>query len=142
MENQEINKNKISEESKKNIKEAFMKNSDAFEKGIHYISAGAIGLLLSMFDKIKFICSTKYLYLSIILFLGFSLIISMISYLFGSRHLRFIYKESNKNESTMCYIDKLIEKYSCCTKWFNIFTIISFGIGLVLILVFLNKIIN
>ena len=120
-------------EIEKNINKSFEENSKFFEEKTIYISAGAIGLLVNIFDKITNITyCIKYIYLICVFSFAISLLLNIWSYHIGIENTREL--STNNKEG--------ITKHNKFTSKINSFSLFFFTIGIVFVGILLIKIIK
>lgn len=123
---------------RKSLLEQKSKSDDDFEKYITYISSGALGLTVTLINNvipIKESCYTGVIITGWIL-LALTLFINLFSHYLSSRYNELSLQDFDDDldyESLILNIDKRNRLIS----YLNLISIISLGLGLVLILIFL-----
>lgn len=126
-------------EFRKSVYENKLKSEDDFEKYITFISSGALGLSMVFIEKIVPIGVSKFNFIIIIgwILLAISLFANLLSHFFSRKY----------SEATIEDLDKELEYEVICVKInrrnkflevFNITTISTLFIGIVLIIIFVS----
>lgn len=125
------------EKYRESVLEEKNKSDDDFEKYITYISSGGLALTVTFIDKISPLETSKQIWIIALgwVFLTFTLFINLLSHYLSSR-----YNEKTANEvydEPFAVLSNNIECRNKIISCLNLSSIISLGIGILLILIFI-----
>ena len=111
---------------------AIGKSQDALDKQISFISAGAIGVGLTLITKVEH-ASKFAVFITAILFEVLSLVINLLSHIYAvSCHQKTIREINNKT-----YDKQKVRKRNGTIKWMNIVTVLLLVGGIALLAIFI-----
>lgn len=127
--------NNLIKDFRKNNEENLQKSQDDFEKQLSFISAGALGVSMFLIEKVikdLTLSHFKWMIITSWAFLGFTLIINLVSHFMV---IKFNYKNIEEIDTNR-YDQQKAVKRNGIIKRINFFTLITLILGIIFLILF------